>query len=100
MKGERLLWLLVAAAALHVFEEYALDWCAWARIALGIRTEWYQFYLVNGILLYFPLGVWTLRAAQAEGVLTKRAVTVSALLAVALNASPFLLLALIGSGRL
>jgi hypothetical protein len=42
-----LLWLSTAAYALHVIEEFTLDWRHWARNVLGLPVEWPTFYVVN-----------------------------------------------------
>ncbi|MBL6935428.1 MAG: HXXEE domain-containing protein [Alphaproteobacteria bacterium] len=45
---EYILWLNVMAYALHIIEEYAMDWRGWAENSLGFKgIEWGQFYVVN-----------------------------------------------------
>lgn len=46
-----LLWLSTAAYALHVVEEFTLDWRGWARNVLGLPVEWPHFYLVNAAVI-------------------------------------------------
>ncbi|WP_431267227.1 HXXEE domain-containing protein [Dankookia sp. P2] len=45
-----LLWLSTAAYALHVIEEFVLDWRNWARNVLGLPVEWSSFYVVNAVV--------------------------------------------------
>ncbi|WP_424811001.1 HXXEE domain-containing protein [Roseococcus sp. YIM B11640] len=42
-----LLWLCTTAYALHVIEEFVLDWRNWARNVLGLPVEWPAFYVTN-----------------------------------------------------
>jgi hypothetical protein len=54
--GERGLWLLAAAAVLHVGEEYVLDWPAWAHARSGLPVDWRAFWVFNGAFLLLALG--------------------------------------------
>lgn len=45
-----LLWLSTAAYALHVIEEFTLNWRDWARNVLGLSVEWPTFYVVNAVV--------------------------------------------------
>ena len=53
MKAELSLWVLVGAAVLHVVEEYALDWRAWAESLSGVALQWNQFFFANAAFLVF-----------------------------------------------
>jgi Protein of unknown function with HXXEE motif len=44
---ERGLWLLVGACAVHVVEEYVLDWRGWAQGVSGVQLTWTRFWFVN-----------------------------------------------------
>lgn len=58
-KWERGLWMLVGAAALHVVEEYLLDWRSWAQELSGIALTWDTFWLANaGFLLLACAAAW------------------------------------------
>ena len=46
-----LAWLGMAAYAMHILEEYTLDWRNWARNVLGLPAEWNDFYVTNGIVV-------------------------------------------------
>jgi hypothetical protein len=56
MRYEYTLWAVVMATALHVLEEYGLNFRAWAEVALGIRILWEEFHLVNGAVILFFVG--------------------------------------------
>ena len=51
------LWVLVAASALHVVEEHALGWQGWASEELGkrfgVRPTWTDFWVTNAALIVF-----------------------------------------------
>lgn len=59
MGHDWILWLLVAASAIHVVEEHALGWQGWAAGVLGprlgITPSWTNFWATNGALI--ALGV-------------------------------------------
>jgi hypothetical protein len=55
-KGEKGLWILVIAAALHVVEEYLLDWRSWARGLSGVPVQWDLFYAANTGFLLLSIG--------------------------------------------
>ena len=46
-----LMWLATAAYALHILEEYQLNWRDWARGVLGLPVEWSDFYVVNALVV-------------------------------------------------
>jgi hypothetical protein len=152
---EFVLWVVVLAAAVHVLEEYLLDWLTWANDTLGSRLgfhlTWPDFYMTNAalvvvaiaaagigwsspevslavpalfvvnavgfhilptvvgrrfspgtisaVLVYLPVAAWAYWAADADGVLTTRAVVVSALGGVLLMAYPVILARLAGKLR-
>jgi hypothetical protein len=53
------LWILVAASALHVVEEHALGWQGWASEELGrkfgVRPTWTDFWATNAALIVFGI---------------------------------------------
>jgi hypothetical protein len=53
------LWVLVAAAGLHVVEEHALGWQGWAEATLGPRfgahPTWSDFWATNTAMLLFAV---------------------------------------------
>lgn len=57
MTLEWVLWVLLAAAALHVVEEHALGWQGWAARFIGPRIgvipTWTDFWATNMLLLVF-----------------------------------------------
>lgn len=55
MRTPRSLWLLVAAAGLHVVEEYAGDWHGWAAALSGLPLQWSQFFIGNAAFLVFAM---------------------------------------------
>lgn len=50
---QRNLWILVAACAVHVIEEYILDWQSWVQGLSGLQVTWGRFWLVNAGFLFF-----------------------------------------------
>lgn len=46
-----LAWLAMAAYAMHILEEYALDWRGWSHAVLGLPTEWNDFYVTNCVVV-------------------------------------------------
>ena len=75
-------WLAVAAYALHIMEEFALDWREWARGVIGLPVEWTDFYITNAIVIV--LGVVQ---AQLANVLPIVALSFAALMLI--NATVF-----------
>jgi hypothetical protein len=53
------LWVLLAASALHVVEEHALGWQGWASEKLGpiigVRPTWSDFWATNAALIVFGI---------------------------------------------
>lgn len=45
------LWLATAVYALHIIEEFALNWRDWARAVIGLPVEWGDFYVVNAAVI-------------------------------------------------
>ena len=45
------IWLATASYALHILEEYQLDWRDWARQVIGLPVEWGDFYVTNAIVI-------------------------------------------------
>lgn len=54
-----LAWLALVAYALHIMEEFTLDWRDWARGVIHLPVEWSDFYVTNAVVVV--LGI-----AQAE----------------------------------
>jgi uncharacterized protein with HXXEE motif len=54
-----LAWLALIAYALHIMEEFTLDWRDWARGVIHLPVEWNDFYVTNAVVVV--LGI-----AQAE----------------------------------
>src|SRR5690242_2075210 len=50
-----LIWLAVACYALHILEEYQLDWRDWARAVIKLPVEWGDFYVVNALVIMFGI---------------------------------------------
>jgi Protein of unknown function with HXXEE motif len=48
---DRGLWILVAACAAHVVEEYVLDWRTWVASMSGLQPTWGRFWLMNAAFL-------------------------------------------------
>ena len=46
------LWLIVAAAAVHVLEEFSGNWVAWARSALSLDVDWPTFFVTNATMIF------------------------------------------------
>lgn len=51
MSHEHVLWIATTAYAVHVLEEFELDWRGWATQVLGLPVDWKSFYLVNAIVV-------------------------------------------------
>jgi hypothetical protein len=45
------LWILTAAYALHIVEEYFFDFRGWARRVSGFEVEWAEFFVVNAAVI-------------------------------------------------
>ena len=46
-----ILWLLTAAYAAHIAEEYFLDWRSWAMQVSGLELKWRDFAIVNAAVI-------------------------------------------------
>ena len=46
-----LLWLATACYALHILEEYQLNWRDWARAVIKLPVEWSDFYVLNALVV-------------------------------------------------
>lgn len=57
------LWLATAVYAVHMLEEFMLNWRDWARAVLGLPVEWPDFYMANAIVVV--LGVCAANIATA-----------------------------------
>ena len=55
MKHEDILWVVVIVMALHILEEYILDFRGWIEIALGLSISWELFFLVNAAFVIFAI---------------------------------------------
>jgi hypothetical protein len=49
------IWLATAAYAIHMIEEFMLDWRDWARAVIGLPVDWPDFYVTNGIVMVLAL---------------------------------------------
>ncbi len=53
---EFILWIALAAYALHVLEEQALGWKHWAESCLGLKgLEWATFYVANAAVMFLGI---------------------------------------------
>ncbi len=52
-----ILWILSAAYALHIMEEFCLDWKDWANTKLHLPVTWPHFYVVNAIVVVLGISV-------------------------------------------
>ncbi|MGX1306113.1 hypothetical protein AB7M35_000833 [Amorphus suaedae] len=59
-----LLWLATAAYAVHILEEFQLDWRNWARAVVGLPVEWPDFYVVNAIVIVLGIAAANLAVAS------------------------------------
>lgn len=48
-------WLCVGAYAVHMLEEFMLDWRNWARAVIGLPVEWVDFFVTNSIVVVLGL---------------------------------------------
>jgi hypothetical protein len=55
VRREDTLWVVVIVIALHVVEEYVLDFRGWIEVALGLRISWELFFLVNAAYVVFAI---------------------------------------------
>jgi len=45
------LWLLILAYAIHITEEYYLDWKGWTKKMSGLSLSWTEFFVANGAVI-------------------------------------------------
>ena len=64
---DQLCWIAIAAYAIHVLEEYTLDWKTWALLALGLRFDWPTFYVGKSVVLV--LGIVSAQIAPQTPIL-------------------------------
>jgi hypothetical protein len=57
------LWLATAAYAIHMLEEFILNWRDWARAVIKLPVDWSDFYVTNGIVVV--LGITAANLAVA-----------------------------------
>jgi hypothetical protein len=48
-----ILLLCTAAYAVHIIEEFTLNWKDWANNVLKLPADWPQFYVVNAVVIVF-----------------------------------------------
>jgi hypothetical protein len=46
-----LFWVLTAAYAAHVMEEYSLDWKGWVQSMTGLEVPWADFFVTNAAVI-------------------------------------------------
>lgn len=51
MTLDEVIWIAMAAYALHVLEEYVFDWATWVRLVLKLPVHWNHFYLTNAVVM-------------------------------------------------
>lgn len=51
MRFDAIVWLLLGAYAIHMLEEFALNWRDWARSVLKLPVDWPTFYVTNSIVV-------------------------------------------------
>jgi hypothetical protein len=59
-----LIWLATACYALHILEEYQLNWRDWARAVIALPVEWSDFYVVNALVIVFGIVAANLAASS------------------------------------
>lgn len=57
-----LIWLAVLCYAIHILEEYQLNWRDWARVVIKLPVEWSDFYVVNAVVIVFGIAAAHLAA--------------------------------------
>lgn len=55
MNNESILWMAMAAYALHMMEEFFYDWKGWANNVLKLPVDWSGFYLTNTVVLFLGI---------------------------------------------
>lgn len=64
------IWVATASYALHMLEEYQLDWRDWARNVIGLPVEWGDFYVTNAIVVVLGFVAAHIASAQPALALT------------------------------
>lgn len=64
------IWVATATYALHMLEEYQLDWRDWARNVIGLPVEWGDFYVTNAIVVVLGFVAAHIASAQPALALT------------------------------
>lgn len=64
---QTLVWLCLAAYALHILEEFSFDWRSWARAVIHLPVLWEDFYITNCLVVV--LGVVAAEIAPYVSVL-------------------------------
>ena len=44
-------WICIAAAGLHIFEEFCFDWVSWVNSIFRLTMDWPSFYVGNAAML-------------------------------------------------
>jgi hypothetical protein len=57
-----LAWLCMAAYAIHIVEEFMLNWRDWARNVLKLQVEWPDFYVTNGVVIAIGIAMGSVAA--------------------------------------
>ncbi len=56
MSLQTLAWLAMLAYAIHILEEFMLDWRNWARAVVKLPVEWDDFYVTNAAVVALGIG--------------------------------------------
>ncbi|MFO1120941.1 MAG: HXXEE domain-containing protein [Hyphomicrobiales bacterium] len=59
-----LAWLCVAAYAVHMVEEFMLNWRDWARAVIRLPVTWPDFYVTNGAVVVLGIATASLAPTQ------------------------------------
>lgn len=51
MTLQTLAWVAMAAYAVHILEEFTLNWRDWARAVIKLPVEWPDFYMANAVVI-------------------------------------------------
>lgn len=57
------LWLATAVYAVHMLEEFMLNWRDWARAVIKLPVEWPDFYMANAIVVVLGVSAANIAAA-------------------------------------
>jgi hypothetical protein len=64
------LWVATGCYALHILEEYQLNWRDWAREVIGLPVEWGDFYVANAVVIVLGIVAPNLAVAAPALALT------------------------------